>query len=366
ARGDHSVSRLNRLSATAMARQLATREISAVSLLRDCLERIAEREPTVHAWTVIDGDAAMERARMLDSQASTGLLHGVPIAVKDLLDTFDMPTCNGSPIYANHRPAADAACVALARAAGAVVVGKTVTTEFATFHPGPTCNPHNPLHTPGGSSSGSAAAVADFMVPLAVGSQTAGSIVRPAAYCGVIGYKPTFGTVNRVGARMISDTLDTVGGFARSVPDVALLVAALCGRRQLLIDGPSADAPRIGICKTHEWNRAEPETIALFDDVEKQLRGCGSKVRDIALPPAFAGLDVIVAPSTAGEAPAGIAATGDPVFNRIWTLLHVPCVHVPLARGPRGLPLGVSVVGNLGCDRAALLAAAWVHARLGA
>ena len=163
-----------------MARQLATREISAVSLLRDCLERIAEREPTVHAWTVIDGDAAMERARMLDSQASAGLLHGVPIAVKDLIDTFDMPTCYGSPIYANHRPAADAACVALARAAGAVVVGKTVTTEFATFHPGPTCNPRNPMHTPGGSSSGSAAAVADWMVPLAFGSQTAGSIVRPA------------------------------------------------------------------------------------------------------------------------------------------------------------------------------------------
>ena len=134
------------------------------------------------------------------------------------------------------------------------------------------------------------AAVADFMVPLAFGSQTAGSIVRPAAYCGVVGYKPTFGTVNRVGVKMISDTLDTIGGFARSVPDVALFVAALCGRRELLIDGPSVDAPRIGLCKTYEWNCAEPETIALFDDLEKQLRGCGARVRDVTLPSPFAGL----------------------------------------------------------------------------
>ena len=220
------MSGLNRLSATAAARKLATREITAVSLLEDCLERIAAREPVVHAWTFLDPDAAMRRARELDAQAPTGLLHGLPIAVKDLFDTCDMPSSYGSPIYANHRPAADAACVALARAAGAIVVGKTVTTEFATFHPGPTCNPHNPLHTPGGSSSGSAAAVADWMVPLAFGTQTAGSIVRPAAYCGVVGYKPTFGTVNRVGVKMISDTLDTVGALARSVPDVALFVAA--------------------------------------------------------------------------------------------------------------------------------------------
>src|SRR6266567_4089559 len=217
---------LNRLSATAMARQLATREIDAASLLRDCLER----EPTVHAWTFIDRDAAMERARMLDAQAASGVLHGLPIAVKDLIDTFDMPTCYGSPIYANHRPAADAACVALARAAGAVVVGKTVTTEFATFHPGPTCNPRNPMHTPGGSSSGSAAAVADRMVPLAFGTQTAGSIIRPAAYCGVVGYKPTFGTVSRSGVMPFAPSLDTIGVLARSVADCALFAGAVARR----------------------------------------------------------------------------------------------------------------------------------------
>jgi len=180
------MSDLNRLSATTAARKLAAREITAEALLADCIARIHEREAQVRAFTFLDADGAMRRARELDAGPPRGLLHGLPIAVKDLFDTIDMPAAYGSPIYANHRPRSDAACVALARAAGAIVVGKTVTTEFATFHPGPTCNPHNLAHTPGGSSSGSAAAVADDMVPLAFGTQTAGSIVRPAAYCGVV------------------------------------------------------------------------------------------------------------------------------------------------------------------------------------
>ena len=241
------MSGLNRLDATTLARKLATREISAVALLTDCIERINEREHDVRAWTFFDTNAAMRRARELDATTPAGLLHGLPIGVKDLFDTFDMPTSYGSPIYSNHRPAADAACVAMARAAGAIVLGKTVTTEFATFHPGPTRNPRNLQHTPGGSSSGSAAAVADCMVPLAFGTQTAGSIVRPAAYCGVVGYKPTYGTVNRVGVKMISDTLDTLGALGRSVRDAALLVAAVSDRRELLIEATQAHAPRIGM-----------------------------------------------------------------------------------------------------------------------
>ncbi|HSS71048.1 MAG TPA: amidase [Casimicrobiaceae bacterium] len=426
------MSGLNRLSATAAARKLAAREITAEALLADCLERIAEREAEVHAWTFLDIGAALQRARELDAQGPVGLLYGLPIAVKDVFDTFDMPSSYGSPIYAGHRPAWDAACVAVARAAGAIVVGKTVTTEFATFHPGPTCNPHNLQHTPGGSSSGSAAAVADWMVPLAFGTQTAGSIVRPAAYCGVVGYKPTFGTVTRVGVKMISDMLDTIGALARSVPDVALFVAALTDRSELLIDGPTADVPRIGLCRTYEWNRAQPETAAALEDAGKRLSAAGASVRDVTLPPPFAGLaeaqktimvsevakslayenlthreqlsadmtkmidaglavspqqyeaarsltrtcramlpeifgefDVLLAPSTAGEAPMGIAATGDPLFNRIWTLLHVPVVHLPVANGPRGLPVGVTVAGAVGADRATLGAADWIHARLG-
>ncbi|HKW81042.1 MAG TPA: amidase [Casimicrobiaceae bacterium] len=426
------MSGLNRLSATSAARKLAAREITAEALLADCIERIAEREPDVRAWTFLDTDTAMQRARALDRQGASGLLHGLPIAVKDLFDTVDMPACYGSPIYRDHRPAWDAACVALARAAGAIVVGKTVTTEFATFHPGPTGNPHNLKHTPGGSSSGSAAAVADWMVPLAFGSQTAGSIVRPAAFCGVVGYKPTFGMVSRVGVKMISDTLDTIGALARSVPDVALFVAALAGRRDLLLDRPADDVPRIGLCRTYEWNRAQPEMVKAFDDAAKRLRAAGASVREVTLPPPFSGLvdaqtaimvrevatslvyenlahraalsddmtrmidaglavspeqydgarsltrtcramlpevfkelDVLVAPSTRGEAPEGIAATGDPLFNRIWTLLHVPVVHLPVGEGPRGLPVGVTVVGNVGADRATLRAADWMYARLG-
>ncbi|HEX3631274.1 MAG TPA: amidase [Casimicrobiaceae bacterium] len=423
---------LNRLSATSAAHKLAAREITAEALLADCLARIAERESEVRAWTFLDTDAALRRARALDAQGSSGLLHGLPIAVKDLFDTLDMPTAYGSPIYAGNRPAWDAACVAMARAAGAIVVGKTVTTEFATFHPGPTRNPRNLKHTPGGSSSGSAAAVADWMVPLAFGTQTAGSIVRPAAYCGVVGYKPTYGTVNRVGAKMISDYLDTIGALARSVPDVALFVAALADRRDLLIDEPADEVPRIGLCRTYEWNRAQPETVAVFEDAAQRLRAAAAIVREVTLPPPFAGLveaqlaimqyevakslahenlahrealsedmtkmidaglavspqqydaarsltrtcramlpevfreiDVLLAPSAPGEAPAGIAATGDPLFNRIWTLLHVPVVHLPVGHGPHGLPVGISVVGSVGADRATLRAADWIHARLG-
>jgi Asp-tRNA(Asn)/Glu-tRNA(Gln) amidotransferase A subunit family amidase len=423
---------LNRLTATAAARKLAAGEITAEALLADCLARIAEREREVHAWTFVDTDAALRRARALDAQGASGLLHGLPIAVKDLFDTVDMPTSYGSPIYGGRRPAWDAACVALTRAAGAIVVGKTVTTEFATFHPGPTCNPRNLKHTPGGSSSGSAAAVADWMVPLAFGTQTAGSIVRPAAFCGTVGYKPTFGMLPRVGVKMISDYLDTIGALARSVPDVALFVAALADRHELLIDGPTDDVPRIGLCRTYEWNRAQPETVTVFDDAARRLRATGAKVRDVTLPPPFAGLveaqlaimqyevaksltyenlahrtmlsedmtrmidaglavspeqydaarsltracramlpeifdevDVLVAPSAPGEAPAGIAVTGDPLFNRVWTLLHVPVVHLPVGHGPHGLPVGISVVGSIGADRATLRAADWMHARLG-
>jgi Asp-tRNA(Asn)/Glu-tRNA(Gln) amidotransferase A subunit family amidase len=426
------MSQLNRLSATEAARKLAAREVSAEKLLRHCLERITEREPTVHAWTFLDADAAVRHAQALDAGAAKGLLHGLPIGVKDVFDTFDMPTAYNSPIYASHRPAADAACVALARAAGAIVVGKTVTTEFATFHPGPTCNPRNPAHTPGGSSSGSAAAIADWMVPLAFGTQTAGSIIRPAAYCGVVGYKPTYGTLNRVGVKMISDSLDTIGVLTRTVPDAALFVAALSGRRDLVIESSSPAAPRVGVCRTHEWNRAGAAMVATLEDATQRLRAAGASVRDLALPKPYAGLaeaqvaimvaevarclsherlvhrdqlspemvtmieaglavtperyegaqmlasecrarlaevfddvDVLIAPSAPGEAPIGIEATGDPLFNRIWTLLRAPVIHVPCALGPNGLPLGVSVVGPFGADRATLLAADWIQSRIG-
>lgn len=421
---------LDRLTATEAARKLAQREITATALLEDCLARIEERESHVRAWTCIDAARARQRAHELDRGAAGGALHGLPIGVKDLFDTIDFATTYGSPIYAQHRPSWDAVSVAIARAAGAIVVGKTVTTEFATFGPGPTRNPHDVGHTPGGSSSGSAAAVADYMVPLAFGSQTAGSIVRPAAYCGVVGYKPSYGTANRVGAKMISDTLDTVGGLARTVKDVALFVSAIAERPDLLLAQTSAHAPRIAFCRTYQWSETQPEAASAFESAQRALHAAGAVVREITLPKSFAGLvdahiaimtrevascltferlahrdqlsvdmtrmidaglavtreqydaaraladacraqlavimrdhDVIVAPSVHGEAPAGMA-TGNPLFQRMWTLLRAPCVHLPTARGPHGLPVGVTVIGALDADRALLEAADWIHERL--
>ncbi|HVB16740.1 MAG TPA: amidase, partial [Stellaceae bacterium] len=242
------------LSARAAAQQIAAGRLSAEALALSCLDHIAAREPVVGAWHYLDREAALAAARHCDNSEPSGPLHGVPIAVKDLLDTADMPTGYGSVIYEGHRPAADAACVALARAAGAVVVGKTVTTEFACFTPGKTANPHNPTHTPGGSSSGSAAAVADFMVPLAFGTQTAGSIIRPASFCGVVGYKPSFGLIARAGAKMLADSLDTVGMMARDVADAAFFAGVLSGRRALRELAMPAAPPRFGLYRTPMWD----------------------------------------------------------------------------------------------------------------
>ena len=211
----------------------------------------------------------MQRARALDSQASAGLLHGLPIAVKDVFDTFDMPTCYGSPIYAE--PLSRGGCGI--RCAGARRGRHRRRQDghdgVRDIPSGADVQSPQPEAHPGGSSSGSAAAVADGMVPLAFGTQTAGSIVRPAAFCGVVGYKPTYGTINRVGVKLVSDTLDTVGVLARTVPDVALFVAALSDRRELLIERPQAGPPRVGLCRTHEWDRAAPGN-------ESGVRGCGS------------------------------------------------------------------------------------------
>ena len=216
--------------------------------------------------------------------------------MKDIIDTHDMPTQCGSPFYAGHRPPSDAACVALAREAGAVMLGKTVTTEFALRHPGPTANPHNPAHTPGGSSSGSAAAVADFMVPVAFGTQTGGSIIRPASYCGVIGYKPSHNTINPTGVKPLATSFDTVGLFARSVDDCALVVGVLAGGWA----GGGSHAPtparldalrpaRIGLCRTHAWPDAEPATVRAVESAAAQLRAAGIVVDDVVLLDEFAG-----------------------------------------------------------------------------
>lgn len=422
---------LHQLEAWQAAALLARRELKAVDLVRACLDRIAEREAQVQAFVQLGADTALAKARELDAGPVRGLLHGLPFGVKDLFDTFDLPTAYGSPIYAGQQPQADAAAVALCREAGAVLLGKTVTTELANMFPGVTRNPHHPEHTPGGSSSGSAAAVADGMLPLALGTQTAGSLIRPAAFCGVVGYKPSHNRVTRAGAKSLSETLDTVGGFARSVRDVALLGAVLTGDARLADPAAfdeQAAAPRIGLCRTFEWAQADEDTQQAWAQAEAALAGhsthltlpapwselvrvqkevqafetarslsherlrhpdqlsaplqalindglaisgetharnlqttAGARQQAQAL---FDQHDVLLVPSSVGEAPRGLGSTGDPLFCRSWTLLGLPCVHLPFARGRNGLPVGLQLVGAYGDDHRLLAAAHWVHQRL--
>jgi Asp-tRNA(Asn)/Glu-tRNA(Gln) amidotransferase A subunit family amidase len=276
-----------KLTATKAARLIRAGRLRPMELMEACLARIAEREPAVRAFAWFDADAARRGA----ADARPGPLHGLPIGVKDVLDTADMPSEYGSPIWRGCRPRADAAAVAWARHAGAIVVGKTVTTEFATRKPGPTGNPHNLKHTPGGSSSGSAAGVADGFFPLAYGTQTGGSVIRPAAYCGVVGYKPSFGMINRFGMKLMSESLDTVGVMASSVADCALFAGAVAGRDLGDPDARPERAPRIGICRSPAWDKALPETQPLLGRVASALARAGVSVVDRELSPGVAAIE---------------------------------------------------------------------------
>lgn len=403
------------VSATEAVRLFADRELSSEELVRDCLERISAREGELQAWTHVDPDKAIATARARDAEEPRGPLHGLPVGVKDVIDTADMPTSYGSPIYAGRRPAHDADCVTWLREQGAVILGKTVTTEFATYEPPPTVNPHDPARTPGGSSSGSAAAVADGMIPLAYGTQTAGSVIRPASFCGVAGFKPSHGWTSTDGIKRLSARLDTLGTFGRTVADAALLAG---------FEAPAAVAPRIAFCRTPWWDAVDAgavleeaagrlgldelelppefgalakaqETVMAFDvarNLESEYkhhperlstamreyieRGQGvrrNEAEDGAalgrawrerLPEVLDGLDALLVPAAAGEAPLRSEGhTGDPLFCRAWTLLGVPAINVPGLTGPAGMPVGVQLVG---LDEASVLGAAgWVEAGLG-
>ena len=400
------------------------------ALVEACLERIDAREDEVHAWQYLDRDAALAQADARDSTPDRhGPLHGVPIGVKDIIDTADMPTTCGSPIYDGHRPGRDAACVTRLRAAGAVILGKTVSTEFATFQPPKTRNPHNTAHTPGGSSSGSAAAVACGMVPAALGSQTAGSVIRPAAFCGVVGFKPSFGAIDLAGVKALAASLDTLGSFARGVDGAALVARAIAAA-----DGPLGEAdagalppPSIALCQSGEWAEADPATHAALDAALDRLDAAGAATARCDMPPPFvdlvgiqntilngematalafehqnhtdqlseglltaleegaayppgrlddaraaaeacrareaelfAGHDLLLAPSAAGEAPLA-ETTGDPLFNRAWTALHVPCLTLPVVTGPNGLPIGIQLIARRGDDSRLISWARWAE-----
>jgi Asp-tRNA(Asn)/Glu-tRNA(Gln) amidotransferase A subunit family amidase len=274
---------LNRISATEAAARIAAGKLKSEALVEACLARIAQRENEVQAWAACDSGLALAQARARDKETPRTRLHGVPVGVKDVFDTSDLPTEYGSPIYRGHRPASDAACVAQVRERGGVILGKTVTTEFATRHPNKTRNPRNLKHTPGGSSQGSAAAVSDGMVPIAFGTQTTSSVIRPAAFCGVVGYKPSFGLINRGGLKILSESLDHVGTLTRTVPDAALIAEELAGAPPTSFEAVSQLKPRVGFCRTPYWSQADrPTQEALQDAVPRLARG-GARVTDVDL-----------------------------------------------------------------------------------
>src|SRR5216684_3347503 len=279
---------LHTLSATDAARLIRDGVISSEQLVEACLARVRETDGRIEAWAFLDPEHALGQARAADEWRlggrPLGPLHGIPVGLKDIIDTADMPTENGSVLHAGRTPSRDAPVVTMLRGAGAVIMGKTVTTEFAGAFPNKTRNPHNPAHTPGGSSSGSAAAVAAGMVPLALGSQTGGSTIRPGAFCGVVAYKPTYGHFPTAGMKANTEWLDTIGAYARSVDDIALFRAALMAiphRPIARLEAP----PRIAVCFTPHKDELQPEAIAAIEDAAKALAKAGARVREIDLPP---------------------------------------------------------------------------------
>ena len=413
------------LSALALARGVEAGELTPRKLVETCAEAIADREKDIGAFATLD--LAGVRRAAEGSQLASLPLRGLPVAFKDIFDTADLPTQYGSPVYAGHRPAADASAVVMTRQAGGILIGKTVTTQFASLVPSATRNPRNLAHTPGGSSAGSAAAVAAGMVPIAFGTQTAGSVIRPAAFCGVAAFKPSYRLIPMVGVKDVAWHLDTAGLFGAGVCDIAFAAAAVL-QRDLRVDGAIPASPRIALARTHLWPQASPAMQRAVETAAKIVQAAGAKVSELALSPivedayeaqftiqdyeniralafeydrhrdridsllrtqlerasaisadeydaarrlarrgrqlladAMADYDVILTPSARGAAPHGFATTGDPMFNRLWTLMGAPCVNVTGLSDDKGLPLGVQIVGRLGRDRAALEAALFVE-----
>jgi Asp-tRNA(Asn)/Glu-tRNA(Gln) amidotransferase A subunit family amidase len=390
---------------------------SAQDRVAECLARIKAREGEIHAWAYVDPEHALAQARALDAMPSKGPLHGIPVGIKDVLDTFDMPTQHGSSIYRDHRPGRDSNCVAWLRKAGAVILGKTATTEFASPIPIGVRNPLDFSRTPGVSSSGSAAAVADLMVRLALGTQTGGSVIRPAAYCGIYGYKGSIDAIDRGAIRHVRPSLDTVGVFARSLEDLGRIIPFQRLERP----------PRLAFCRTYEWHLAKPETQeallgaaerlgakeielpALFKDAlesfriivlresalayEREfrehldtmndwLKDVAAKAQSISdsdyekarghatqcrahLSIVFKEVDAIITPATAGEASQKLTGLEDQTFCPLWTMMHGPCVTIPAFKGPNGMPMGLQVVGPVGRDDRLLAVCSEIVKRIG-
>jgi Asp-tRNA(Asn)/Glu-tRNA(Gln) amidotransferase A subunit family amidase len=398
-------------------------ELTAATLVDACLDKIRALDATLHAWAYVDGDGARAAARALDAGGARGVLRGIPIGVKDIFHVQGMPTTAGSRPFAHSRPATDATSVGRLRAAGAIILGKTHTTEFAFRDPAPTCNPWNPRHTPGGSSSGSAAAVAARMVPAALGTQTVGSVLRPAAYCGVVGYKPTHGLVPADGVIPLAWSLDHVGVFARAVADIALVLGVLTGHG---LDPVPVGAPRLALAP-ELLDRATPEMATHVRALAERFAAAGATMTEVKLPAEFAALhaagqrvleveaaayhrdafarhekdygqhiaemirvglghtavdyvvanrarlafreavmpllaahDALLSPTAPATAPEGLAFTGDASLCAPWSSAGVPAISLPSGLSDRShLPLAVQLVQAGGADARLLGVAAW-------
>jgi len=433
-----------RLSATKASAALKAGTLTSQALVSACLERIKERDQNVGAWAFIDAERVLREAREADALRASGAplqrLAGLPVGIKDIIDTAEYPTEYGCPVFKGNYPSTDATIVGELKRAGAIILGKTVSTELAFFGPGKTRNPHNREHTPGGSSSGSAAAVADFQVLLALGTQTAGSVIRPASFCGTIGFKPTFGYISRTGIMPQSPPLDTVGTYARTIDDIALFTDAISAfdprdgdmtssPKPALSSGlstPLDRAPRFAFIISPAGAVADPEAVTAyerfassfgaraevvvtqlpaefdgalrlhrivqFSDIAKNFGPIADKnpgavtdklkeaiaegrtfsSADIAaaraerdplydaLRPILINYDAILTPAAPGPAPHGLSATGNPMFNALWTYLGMPCISLPLLEAG-GLPLGVQLVAARGNDAGLLRVAKWLY-----
>jgi amidase len=407
---------LHVLSASALSQLLRRGETTSVAIVESCLARIEARDATLRAWAYVDRGLALAQARARDAEPRRSPLHGVPIGIKDIFDTYDMPTQHGSKAFAGHQPTADSGIVALMRRAGLVILGKCATTEFATPIPIGVGNPRDLGRSPGVSSSGSAASVADDMTPLSLGSQTGGSTILPASFCGVVGFKASLTGLDRGGMRHLRPTLDSIGLFARELGDIALLNSILSSRNAA---EPPKDVAqlRVGVCRTMNWSHAEHETIVALDLAAQALRSAGARVTETEMAPVFddieqsfqviatvegartmasdvaahgatmnhwlqemrragptidaarydkaqlhglecqralgeifARYDVMITPSACGEATRDLKGVSDSAFNRIWTLMHGPCISIPAFKGPHGMPVGIQVVGPVGSD----------------
>ena len=427
-------------SAEDTAREVREGTETAVGVFDACFKRIEAVEPEVSAWVHLAPDVGRAMAQAVDAGPHDGPLAGIPVALKDVIDTADLPTEKGTPVCEGRRPSADATVVSRLRAAGAVLPGKAVTTEFAYFHPGKTRNPYDLNRTPGGSSSGPGAAVGAGMVPVALGGQTVGSVVRPASFCGVWGMKPSFGLIPVTGVDPIAHSLDHIGAFTQSARDLALVIDVISGDdgiddastgqapSQLVaaLDRP-LERPRLGFVRTFAWDQLDDGLDELFESVAEELGAAEVEMPHLfeatynthhtiflaemafhraeayasqshrlsplliegieagmeisaesyieaqrraaemrtELATLFAEFDAVISPCAKGEAPIGIAATGDPIFCMLWTMMGAPTVSIPALEGPNGLPVGLQVTGPHRTDGAVLRAAAWIGDALG-